>query len=165
MPIKRGGQSRTNAGRYAPEGQGATQRGRGLRTPSGRERPMQTARLPKATAPGTVTRTGASRAPAMQSQGMSRGVGRLGIPLAIVAEVMRPRPTASGTLPASEARRVEAQRTQGAEFARQERVARQGNKGRENSSFDDAFADARKAGVETFSWRGRKYTTKMKGEK
>lgn len=164
MPIKRGGQTRSNAGKFAPEGKGATQRGGRLRTPSGRTRPTQTARLPKATAPGTVTRTGASRAPAMQAQGMSRGVGRLGIPLAIAAEVMRPRPTASGTLPASEARRVAAQRDQGAEFARQERVARQGNKGRESSTFDDAFAAARKAGVETFSWRGRKYNTKMKGE-
>ena len=163
MPIKRGGQSRTNAGRYAPEGQGATQRGRGLRTPSGRERPMQTARLPRATAPGTVTRTGASRAPAMQAQGMSRGVGKLAIPLAVAAEVMRARP-AKGSLPASESRRVEAQRTQGREFSRQERMARKGNKGRENSSFDDAFAAARKAGVETFSWKGRKYSTKMKGE-
>ena len=163
MPIKRGGQSRTNAGKYAPEGQGATQRGGRLRTPSGRTRPTQTARLPQATAPGTVTRTGASRAPAMQAQGMNRGVGRLGIPLAIAAEVMRARP-AGGALPPSEARRVEAQRTQGAEFSRQERTARQGNRGRQNSSFDDAFAAARKAGVETFSWKGRKYSTKMKGE-
>jgi hypothetical protein len=163
MPIKRGGQSRTNAGKYAKEGQGATQRGRGLRTPSGRTRPTQTARLPKATAPGTVTRTGASRAPAMQTQGMSRGVGRLGTSLAIVGEVMRAKP-AKGDLPASEARRVAAQRDQGAEFSRQERVARQGNKGRESSTFDDAFSAARKAGVESFSWRGRKYNTKMKGE-
>ena len=164
MPIKRGGQSRTNAGKYAKEGQGATQRGGRLRTPSGRTRPTQTARLPKATAPGTVTRTGASRAPALAAQGMSRGVGRLAIPLAVAAEVMRARP-AGGALPPSEARRVEANRTQGAEFKRQERVARQGNKGRKNSSFDDAFAAARKAGVKTFSWKGRKYNTKMKGEK
>ena len=163
MPIKRGGQTRSNAGRYAPEGQGATQRGRGLRTPSGRQRPMQIARLPRATAPGTVTRTGASRVPAMQAQGMSRGVGRLGIPLAIAAEVFRAQP-AKGELPPSEARRVAANRTQGAEFKRQERVAREGNKGRKFSSFDDAFAAARKAGVDTFTWRGRKYTTEMKGE-
>lgn len=163
MPIKRGGQTRSNAGKYAPEGQGATQRGGRLRTPSGRTRPTQTARLPQATAPGTVTRTGASRAPAMQAQGMSRSVGRLGIPLAVAAEVMRARP-AKGDLPASEARRVAAQRDQGAEFSRQERVARQGNKGRESSTFDDAFASARKAGVESFSWRGRKYNTKLRGE-
>jgi len=163
MPIKRGGQTRTNAGKFAPEGKGATQRGRGLRTPSGRQRPMQTARLPRATAPGTVTRTGASRAPAMQSQGMSRGVGRLGIPLAVAAEVFRAQPV-KGELPPSEARRVAANRTQGAEFKRQERVAREGNKGRKFSSFDDAFAAARKAGVDTFTWRGRKYTTEMKGE-
>ncbi len=163
MPIKRGGQTRSNAGKFAPEGQGATQRGRGLRTPSGRERPMQTARLPRATAPGTVTRTGASRAPAMQSQGMSRPVGRLAIPVEVVKEVFRAQP-AKGSLPASEARRVAAQRDQGAEFNRQERMARQGNQGRRNSSFDDAFADARKAGVKTFTWRGRQYTTEMRGK-
>jgi hypothetical protein len=59
---------------------------------------------------------------------------------------------------------VAAQRDQGAEFSRQERMARQGNQGRRNSSFDDAFADARKAGVKTFTWRGRQYTTEMKGK-
>ena len=58
-----------------------------------------------------------------------------------------------------------ANRTQGAEFKRQERVAREGNKGRESSSFDDAFSAARKAGVDTFTWKGRKYTTEMKGGK
>ena len=163
MPIKRGGQTRSNAGKFAPEGRGATQRGRGLRTPSGRERPMQTARLPRATAPGTVTRTGASRAPAMQSQGMGRPVGRLAIPVEVVKEVFRAQP-AKGSLPASEARRVAAQRDQGAEFSRQERVARQGNQDRRNSSFDDAFADARRVGVKTFTWRGRQYTTEMRGK-
>jgi len=85
----------------------------------------------------------------MQSQGMSRAVSRLGIPLMVAAEVMRAQP-AKGSLPASEARRVAAQRTQGGEFSRQERMARQGNKGRGEGSFDDG--------------RGRQYTTKMKGE-
>lgn len=31
-------------------------------------------------------------------------------------------------------------------------------------SFDRAFAAARKSGVKQFTWRGKKYTTKMKGE-
>jgi hypothetical protein len=30
------------------------------------------------------------------------------------------------------------------------------------SSFDSSFAAARKAGKSTFTWRGKKYTTKMK---
>ena len=32
------------------------------------------------------------------------------------------------------------------------------------SNFDRAFAAARKAGKKTFTWRGKTYTTKMKGE-
>jgi hypothetical protein len=30
------------------------------------------------------------------------------------------------------------------------------------ASFDDAFKDARRAKVKTFTWRGKKYTTDMK---
>jgi hypothetical protein len=30
------------------------------------------------------------------------------------------------------------------------------------ASFDDAFKDARRAKASTFTWRGKKYTTKMK---
>ena len=32
-------------------------------------------------------------------------------------------------------------------------------------SFDQAFADADKSGARTFTWNGKKYTTKKKGEK
>ena len=32
-------------------------------------------------------------------------------------------------------------------------------------SFDQAFADARKSGARTFTYGGKKYNTKMKGEK
>ena len=166
MPIKRGGQTRSNAGRYAPEGQGATQRGRNLRTPSGKQRPMQTARLPRANMPGTVTPSGAARTVAAGAGGggmLSRLA--MSIPHVVAAAAgLSAYNTASGELPPSEARRVAANRTQGAEFKRQKRVAREGNKGRESSSFDDAFSAARKAGVKTFSWRGRKYNTKIKGE-
>jgi hypothetical protein len=34
----------------------------------------------------------------------------------------------------------------------------------DKGSFDDAFAAARKAGRQDFSWRGRKYNTKVRGE-
>ena len=34
----------------------------------------------------------------------------------------------------------------------------------DKGSFDDAFAAARQAGRQDFSWRGRKYNTKLRGE-
>jgi hypothetical protein len=162
MPIKRGGQTRSNAGRYAPEGQGATQRGRNLRTPSGRERPMQTARLPKATAEGTVTRTGASRAP-QRSSGLSivgdvmnvlSNLRRFG-PAAAAYEVSKARPTAEGTL--------EAARKRG-DYKPSQNVPNPQEGMTRAQSFDDAFASARKAGDKSFTWRGRTYNTKLRGE-
>ena len=160
MPIKRGGQSRSNAGRYAPEGQGATQRGRNLSTPSGRERPMQTARLPRANMPGTVTSSGAARTASLLAQGASRGLSRLAIPLAIVAEVMRAQPAGQGSeLTARQKKEYydEAKAKRQMDLRNQQLSADKG-------SFDDAFAAARKAGRQDFSWRGRKYNTKLKGE-
>jgi hypothetical protein len=159
MPIKRGGQSRSNAGRYAPEGQGATQRGRNLPTPSGNQRPMQTARLPRAQMPGTVTPSGAARTSALQSQGAARGLSRLAIPLAIVAEVMRPRPVAKAELSEQQKKEYydEAKAKRQMDLRNQQMSADKG-------SFDDAFAAARKAGRQDFSWRGRKYNTKLRGE-
>lgn len=159
MPIKRGGQSRSNAGRYAPEGQGATQRGRNLPTPSGNQRPMQTARLPRAQMPGTVTPSGAARTSALQSQGAARGLSRLAIPLAIVAEVMRPRPVAKAELSEQQKKEYydEAKAKRQMDLRNQQMQADKG-------SFDDAFAAARKAGRQDFSWRGRKYNTKIRGE-
>lgn len=159
MPIKRGGQTRSNAGRYAPEGQGATQRGRNLPTPSGNQRPMQTARLPRAQMPGTVTPSGAARTAALQSQGAARGLSRLAIPLAIVAEVMRPRPVAKAELSERQKKEYydEAKAKRQMDLRNQQMSADKG-------SFDDAFAAARKAGRQDFSWRGRKYNTKVRGE-
>jgi hypothetical protein len=159
MPIKRGGQTRSNAGRYAPEGQGATQRGRNLPTPSGNQRPMQTARLPRAQMPGTVTPSGAARTSALQSQGAARGLSRLAIPLAIVAEVMRPRPVAKAELSEQQKKEYydEAKAKRQMDLRNQQMSADKG-------SFDDAFAAARKAGRQDFSWRGRKYNTKLRGE-
>jgi hypothetical protein len=59
-------------------------------------------------------------------------------------------------------------------LAAQERKARQALTARKKAagskeatpntaaSFDDAFRDARRAKVKTFTWRGKKYTTEMK---
>lgn len=159
MPIKRGGQTRSNAGRYAPEGQGATQRGRNIPTPSGKERPMQTARLPRANMPGTVTPSGAARSP--QQSGLSilsdvmnviGAVRRFG-PAAAAYEASKPRPTAAGTL--TEARiRGDYKPSQNMPNPQEGMTRAQ--------SFDKAFAEARSAGKKQFDWRGRTYTTKMK---
>jgi len=159
MPIKRGGQTRSNAGRYAPEGQGATQRGRNIPTPSGKERPMQTARLPRANMPGTVTPSGAARSP--QQSGLSilsdvmnviGAVRRFG-PAAAAYEASKPRPTAAGTL--TEARERGDYKPSQNMPNPQEGMTRA-------QSFDKAFAEARSAGKKQFDWRGRTYTTKMK---
>ena len=167
MPIKRGGQTRSNAGRYAPEGQGATQRGGRTRTPSGNVRPTQTARLPRANMPGTVTPSGAARSP--QQSGLSilsdvmnviGAVRRYG-PLAAAYEVSKPRGLASGELSAEMQKKMQETR---------ERISREPKNLPRNpqegmtraQSFDAAFADARKTGKKQFDWRGRTYTTQMK---
>jgi len=40
-----------------------------------------------------------------------------------------------------------------------------GSAGGSNISFKDAFREARKQGLETFTWRGKKYTTELKEKK
>ena len=92
-----------------------------------------------------------------------------------IAESVAPRPTAKGTLSGGGAqgpampKRLEQQG-----LAAQERKARQALTARKKAagskeatpntaaSFDDAFRDARRAKVKTFTWRGKKYTTEMK---
>ena len=92
-----------------------------------------------------------------------------------IAESVAPRPTAKGTLSSGGAqgpampKRLEQQG-----LAAQERKARAKNEARKKStgssaatpntaaSFDDAFKDARRAKVKSFTWRGKKYTTEIK---
>lgn len=160
MPIKRGGQTRSNAGRYAPEGQGATQRGRNLPTPSGRERPMQTARLPRANMPGTVTTSGAARTAAGASGGGMLSRLSMVLPhLAAAAVGLSAGPAKAPGL--SERQKMEYYNE--AKAKRQVELRNQQLKA-DKGSFDDAFAAARQAGRQDFSWRGRKYNTKIKGE-
>ncbi len=160
MPIKRGGQTRSNAGRYAPEGQGATQRGRNLPTPTGRERPMQTARLPRANMPGTVTTSGAARTAAGASGG-----GMLSRLSMVVPHLV----AAYEGLSAGAAKAPGLTEQQKREYYDEARAKRQVEIRNEQmkmdkGSFDDAFSAARQAGRQDFSWRGRKYNTKIKGE-
>jgi hypothetical protein len=101
--------------------------------------------------------------------------GPAGLARQAIAESVAPRPTAKGTLKGGGAvgpampKRLEQQG-----LAAQERKARQALTARKKAtgskeatpntaaSFDDAFKDARRAKVKTFTWRGKKYTTEMK---
>jgi hypothetical protein len=105
-----------------------------------------------------------------------------------IAESVAPRPTAKGTLsaggvqgpvmpkpptpkPATPRKPTVAERTA---WQTQETKARRALDARKKAtgskeatpntaaSFDDAFRDARRAKVKTFTWRGKKYTTEMK---
>jgi hypothetical protein len=98
--------------------------------------------------------------------GLERGM-KAGVYAEAVKQGLTARNTAPGTISSVDpklARRIEAQQKSGKQFAAQEAKARKANQSRKTSSFDDAFRSARKAGVKTFTWKGKQYTTKMKGE-
>lgn len=161
MPIKRGGQTRSNAGRYAPEGQGATQRGRNLPTPKGNERPMQTARLPRANMPGTVTTSGAART-AARGSAVGGALSRLSMVVPHLMAAYEGLQAGAAKAPGLTAD-MKQQYYNEAKGKRQMELRNQQLKA-DKGSFDDAFAAARQAGRQDFSWRGRKYNTKIKGE-
>jgi hypothetical protein len=92
-----------------------------------------------------------------------------------IADVVTPKPTAKGTVSAGGAQGpAMPKRLQQQGLDAQERKARAKNEARKKAagsssatpntakSFDDAFKDARRAKVSTFTWRGKKYTTEMK---
>jgi len=110
--------------------------------------------------PGTVTPSGAARTSSLLAQGASRGLSRLAIPLAIVAEVMRAQPAGQG----SELTARQKQQYYDEAKAKRQMDLRDQQMQADKGSFDDAFAQARKAGRQDFSWRGRKYNTKLRGE-
>lgn len=122
-----------------------------------------------------LSQANARRASARMTQRLrqartARTVGagaRLGAQAAVVGEVFRARPTADGTLTAAKKRGDLAKRRkpspqESAAYRSQEAKARAKNASRRTSSFDDAFASARRAKAKTFTWRGKKYTTEMK---
>jgi hypothetical protein len=126
-----------------------------------------------------IRRQAATNRTALNRQMVGKAALLLGGPKALavkaVAETVAPRPTAKGTLSAGGAqgpampKRLEQQG-----LAAQERKARQSLTARKKAtgskeatpntaaSFDDAFRDARRAKASVFTWRGKKYTTKMK---
>jgi hypothetical protein len=92
-----------------------------------------------------------------------------------IAESVAPRPTAKGTLSGGGAQGpAMPKRLEKRALADQLRKASQALAARKKAtgskeatpntaaSFDDAFRDARRAKVKTFTWRGKKYTTEMK---
>lgn len=92
-----------------------------------------------------------------------------------VAETVAPRATAKGTLSAGGAQGpAMPKRLKEQGYAAQEKKARQRLEARKKAtgsssatpntakSFDNAFRDARRAKVSTFTWRGKKYTTQVK---
>lgn len=86
-----------------------------------------------------------------------RAGGRLGrgsIHAEIAKEVLTARNTADGTLAAA--------RKRGDYKPMQGPTSKTTQSSFNKKSFDDAFRTARKSGAKTFTWRGKKYTTKMK---
>lgn len=111
----------------------------------------------------------------LQAVARVAGLARGASPAALAYETLKARPTAKGTLSAGGAQGpTMPKRLQQQGLAAQERKARTKNEARKKAagssaatpntaaSFDDAFRDARRAKVSTFTWRGKKYTTKMK---
>jgi hypothetical protein len=101
--------------------------------------------------------------------------GPKALALRAVAETVAPRPTAKGTVSAGGAQGpampkrlqqqgLDAQEKKAREKLAARKAATKSSAATPNTaaSFDDAFRDARRAKVKTFTWRGKKYTTDMK---
>ena len=119
-------------------------------------------------------RTSMNKLPGIK-QAMALAGGLRGGAAQAMADVVAPKPTAKGTLSAGGAQGpAMPKRLQQQGLDAQERKARQSLAARKKStgsaqatpntakSFDDAFKDARRAKVGSFTWRGKKYTTEMK---
>jgi len=85
-------------------------------------------------------------------------VGRVGALGAVAAAGLNAGPTASGTLTAA-MKKGDYKPKQGPAVP-----ARMTRGGMDKGSFNSAFKASRTAGKKTFSWRGKKYTTKKAGE-
>jgi hypothetical protein len=118
-----------------------------------------------------VARQAATNRTAQNRQAVGKAMTTLGSvaggPKALAAravlETVAPRSTAKGTVSAGGAQGpTMPKRLKEQGYAAQEKKAREKNAARKGTSFDDAFRDARRAKVKTFTWRGKKYTTEMK---
>ena len=105
---------------------------------------------------GTLRTAAAGRAGAAVARvaGAAKALG----PVGTAAETLKARPTAAGTL-TSALKRGDYKPRQGPSVP-----ARLTQGGMDKGSFNSAFKASRSAGKKTFSWRGKKYTTKKAGE-
>jgi len=105
---------------------------------------------------GTLRTTAAGRAGAAVARvaGAAKSFG----PAAVAAETLKARPTAAGTL-TSALKRGDYKPRQGPSVP-----SRLTQGGMDKGSFNSAFKASRAAGKKTFSWKGKKYTTKKAGE-
>ena len=92
-------------------------------------------------------------------------------PAVVAYETLKPRPTAKGTLsaggvqgPSMPARLREEAAARKKLAARKASTKSSSATPKTAASFDSAFKDARRAKASTFTWRGKKYTTKKAGE-
>jgi hypothetical protein len=119
-------------------------------TPTGPRNPQS--QIASARMRNTLRNSAAMRnaAKIAQTVGAIRGIS----PAVIAYETLKARPLADGTLKGKPTGAKQGP-------AVPKRLTQSGiNKG----SFDDAFRNARKAGKKEFSWRGKKYNTKLRGE-
>jgi hypothetical protein len=124
-----------------------------------------------------TARTGANRqavGKAMTGLASAAG-GPKALAVRAVAETVAPRPTAAGTVTAAQSGRAPSRFANARDLAMKKASAIKGSPvvgPRKSSSgsgtpsaakqFDSAFAAARKAGKSSFTWKGKKYTTKVK---
>lgn len=131
----------------APGTKGATANA----TPTGPRNPQS--QVASARMRNTLRGAAAGRA-AAQTASMQRSARNMLTPINIAYETLKARPLADGTLKGKATGA-----TQGPAVPK--RLTQSGiNKG----SFDDAFRNARKAKMKEFTWRGKRYNTKLKGE-
>ena len=105
---------------------------------------------------GTLRTAAAGRA--VTSVARAAGAAKALGPAAVAAETLKARPTAAGTL-TSALKRGDYKPRQGPSVP-----SRLTQGGMDKGSFNSAFKASRSAGKKTFSWRGKKYTTKKAGE-
>lgn len=82
------------------------------------------------------------------------GAAKMAGPAGVAAAVMAPRKLADGTMKGKPTSNPQGPKV----------PARLTQAGIDKGSFDNAFRMSRKAGKKTFTWRGKKYNTKIKGE-
>ena len=88
-------------------------------------------------------------------------------PATVAYETLKARPTADGTLTAAQSGRAPSRFANARDLAMKKASAIKGSpvvgpKKSAAGQFNSAFAAARKAGKKEFTWKGQKYTTKMK---